>query len=603
MSASLGKEIIFLASEAIEPGLGGMLKMPWADQVQHLAVRVPAGEPVTIFATDWRRLLSCLRRAPTRLDQKKEILNRAYAEVGRGCTDSRDHDSSAELEKTPALQEGYDVKDPAFQESFQTPALNRIHRLPRYTSLSKRMPSPKAVACVIGYAVDAVFAHEMSRPRLLHEGETRSGRMESPSLSQAAQYRRWSFPPKTRDDSAATRSPKIGPNILALVSALAQDILDYNEDKKASETAMQFGLSSGISPWAGENQGENPDSFEGVPIPVARLVGKRCGAAEWLDEVIKNINMPIENMGVLFQCLGMPIGRLPMRPPATDITNTGCLPVDRQLEGTGPRVGPKAHLYFVVVGDSKTSCQDDGKSIGYPVGRAWPLAPRRARIRGRSHAHAHGSRLGHDWAAPAAIPAAPSQRIKASTHGGARQDHQGLWAASFSLLATLSPFTVPVRASRLLREILGLVAHRRLAEEERDVDAFSSSLIRVTGSKQASTRSAAKSRMPPTSAVPFKAFGSRLRKASTRPLPSREGQATLQTNSISRLQPLPGSPPGLSNAPEQPGLAAGRISGSRRLSPFWALITHHRKLRASGCLLQSPLPERAGNIKLGKTHR
>ncbi|KAI0389684.1 hypothetical protein F5Y17DRAFT_462495 [Xylariaceae sp. FL0594] len=90
-----------------------------------------------------------------------------------------------------------------------------------------------------------------------------------------------------------------------VASKLAQDILDYNEDKKARETAMQFGLSSGISPWAGENQGENPDGFEGAPIPVARLVGKRCGAAGWLDEVIKNINVPIENMGVLFECLGM----------------------------------------------------------------------------------------------------------------------------------------------------------------------------------------------------------------------------------------------------------------------------------------------------------
>ncbi|KAJ8111197.1 hypothetical protein ONZ43_g5678 [Nemania bipapillata] len=51
----------------------------------------------------------------------------------------------------------------------------------------------------------------------------------------------------------------------------------------------------------------NADNSEpsGHKVPGARLVGRRCAGAGWCDETIKDINVPIKNVGKLFQALGI----------------------------------------------------------------------------------------------------------------------------------------------------------------------------------------------------------------------------------------------------------------------------------------------------------
>ncbi|KAI1351841.1 hypothetical protein F5Y01DRAFT_314339 [Xylaria sp. FL0043] len=40
-------------------------------------------------------------------------------------------------------------------------------------------------------------------------------------------------------------------------------------------------------------------------VPEARFVGKFCASAEWCDDVVKNINLPLQNVRALFRALGV----------------------------------------------------------------------------------------------------------------------------------------------------------------------------------------------------------------------------------------------------------------------------------------------------------
>ncbi|KAI1279694.1 hypothetical protein F5Y07DRAFT_396743 [Xylaria sp. FL0933] len=50
---------------------------------------------------------------------------------------------------------------------------------------------------------------------------------------------------------------------------------------------------------------DNGDGSGSDQVPEARLVGKFCASAEWCDDVVKNINLPLQNVRALFRALGV----------------------------------------------------------------------------------------------------------------------------------------------------------------------------------------------------------------------------------------------------------------------------------------------------------
>jgi len=85
-----------------------------------------------------------------------------------------------------------------------------------------------------------------------------------------------------------------------VTSKLARDMMKHKKDKQ------QAGVASGASAKNKDPQKANDnENEEGATAPEARLVGKRCAGAGWCDESVKNINVPVHNIGVLFRALGM----------------------------------------------------------------------------------------------------------------------------------------------------------------------------------------------------------------------------------------------------------------------------------------------------------
>jgi hypothetical protein len=85
-----------------------------------------------------------------------------------------------------------------------------------------------------------------------------------------------------------------------VTSKLARDMMQLKKDKQ------QVAVASGASAKNKDHQKANDNENEkGAAVPEARLVGKRCAGAGWCDDSVKNINVSVHNMGILFRALGM----------------------------------------------------------------------------------------------------------------------------------------------------------------------------------------------------------------------------------------------------------------------------------------------------------